>query len=159
MDNRFMGVTRYFRSAVAAQANMGIDFKVDYFSMLSINEIVQGRINPAACKEIFAEEKKNTFDDKNETKKKTLINVIICAKTLKTILKANEKVQNTIGEMTGIYYIPAILSDEGLLLFDGGEKRIPWFPREYLIPMVEPKLAIGNADVVDSFTSKSYRSG
>ncbi len=148
-----MGVTKYFRNAVAAQANMGIDFKVDYFSMLSPNEVMQGTINPAVCKGIFAEAKKNSFDDENETKKKPLVNVIICAKTIKTIFEANEKIQDEIDELTGIYYIPAILNEEGLLLFDEGEKKLPWFTREYLMPMVEPKLAIGNADAVDSFMS------
>lgn len=153
MDNKSTGITKYFRSAVAAQANMGIDFKVDYFSVISLNEVMQGRISPAACKSIFVKAKKNTFDDENETKKKPLVNVIICAKTIKTIFEANEKVQDEIDEMTGIFYIPAILNEEGLLLFDEGEKKLPWFPREYLMPMVEPKLAVGNADAVDSFMS------
>lgn len=153
MDNKSTGITKYFRSAVAAQANMGIDFKVDYFSVISPNEVMQGRISPAACKSIFVKAKKNTFDDENETKKKPLVNVIICAKTIKTIFEANEKVQDEIDEMTGIFYIPAILNEEGLLLFDEGEKKLPWFPREYLMPMVEPKLAVGNADAVDSFMS------
>lgn len=153
MDNKSTGITKYFRSAVAAQANMGIDFKVDYFSVISLNEVMQGRISPAACKSIFVKAKKNTFDDENETKKKPLVNVIICAKTIKTIFEANEKVQDEIDEMTGIFYIPAILNEEGLLLFDEEEKKLPWFPREYLMPMVEPKLAVGNADAVDSFMS------
>lgn len=153
MDNKSTGITKYFRSAVAAQANMGIDFKVDYFSVISPNEVMQGRISPAACKSIFVKAKKNTFDDENETKKKPLVNVIICAKTIKTIFEANEKVQDEIDEMTGIFYIPAILNEEGLLLFDEEEKKLPWFPREYLMPMVEPKLAVGNADAVDSFMS------
>ena len=153
MNDRLIGITKYFRSAVAAQANMGIDFKVDYYSILSPNEVVQGKINTSACKSIFAEAKKNTFDDENEAKKKPFVNVIICAKTIKTIFVANEKVQDEIDELTGIYYIPAILNEEGSLLFDEGEKKLPWFPREYLMPMVEPKLAIGNTDVVDSFMS------
>lgn len=153
MNDKLKGITKYFRSAVASQSNMGIDFKVDYYSILSLNEVVQGRINSSACNKIFAEAKKNTFDDENEAKKKSLVNVIICAKTIKTIFQANEKVQDEIDELTGIYYIPAILNTEGLLLFDEGEKKLPWFPREYLMPMVEPKLAIGNADAVDNFIS------
>lgn len=148
-----MGVTKYFRSAVAAQSNMGIDFKMDYFGMLSLNEVVQGRINPATCKEIIAEAKKNTFYDENGAKKKPLVNVIICAKTMKTIFEANEKIQDEIDELTGIFYIPAILNEQGQLLLDEGDKKLPWFPREYLMPMVEPKLAIGDVDAVDSFMS------
>lgn len=146
-------ITKYFRSAVAAQANMGIDFKADYFSIISPDEVIQGRINPAECKRIFAEAEKTTFDDENGPKKKPYVNVIICAKTIKTIFESNEKVQDEIDELTGIYYIPAILSEQGQLLFDENEKKLPWFPREYLMPMVEPKLAIGHADAVDSFMS------
>lgn len=153
MNNRVKGITRYLRSAVAAQSNMGIDFKADYFSILNPHEITQGRINPSACKEIFAEAIKNSLDDENETKKKSHVNVIICAKTIKTIFEANERIQYEIDELTGIYYIPAVLNEEGLLFFDEGENKLPWFPREYLIPVVEPKLAIGHADAVDYFMS------
>lgn len=153
MNNRVKGITRYLRSAVAAQANMGIDFKVDYFSILNPREVTQGRINPSACKGIFAEAIKNSLNDEHEAKKKSFVNVIICAKTIKTIFEANERIQHEFDELTGIYYIPAVLNEEGLLLFDEGENKLPWFPREYLIPMVEPKLAIGNADTVDNFMS------
>lgn len=153
MDNKTIEITKYFRSAVASQSSMGIDFKVDYFSAVEIEEVIQGRINPVACDAIFLEAKKNTSDDENETKKKTLVNVIICAKTIKTIFETNDKTQTSIEELTGIYYIPALLDEEGSLLFDEGEKKLPWFPREYLMPMVEPTLAVGNADVVDSFMS------
>lgn len=153
MDYKTKEITKYFRSAVAAQANMGIDFKVDTFYIIDPKEVVQGKINFTACKSIFAEAKKSTFDDENEAKKKSLVNVIICAKTIKTLFEANEKLQDEIDELTGVYYIPAILNAEGTLLFDEGDKKLPWFPREYLRPMVEPKLAIGDAEVVDNFMS------
>lgn len=153
MDCNSKALTKYFRSAVAAQANMGIDFKGDDFSIISPDEVIQGRINPEACQSIFAEAEKTGSDDKSKPKKKQLVNVIICAKTIKIIFESNEKVQNEIDELTGVYYIPAILNNQGQLLFDDSENKLPWFPREYLIPMVEPKLAIGNADDVDRFMS------
>lgn len=34
MNNRLIGLTKYFRNAVAAQANLGIDFKLDTFLYL-----------------------------------------------------------------------------------------------------------------------------
>lgn len=153
MNDKSQEITNYFRSTVAAQANMGIDFKADYFSILSLDEVIQGEINLIASKRIFAEAKKDTLDDENKAKNKPLVHVIICAKTIKTVFKANEKVQDEIDELTGIYYIPAILNEQGQLLFDEGEKKLPWFPREYLMPMVEPQLAIGDADAVDGFMS------
>ncbi|MBP2657698.1 MAG: hypothetical protein H6Q69_730 [Firmicutes bacterium] len=153
MNNKSKEITGYFRSAVAAQANMGIDFKVDNYYILDPKEVMRGKINPTVCKNIFTEVNKSTFDDENEAKKKSLLNVIICAKTIKTIYEANEKVQDEIEELTGVYYIPAILNEESLLLFDEGDKKLPWFPREYLVPMLEPKLAIGEAETVDNFMS------
>jgi len=153
MNNRLIEITKYFRNAVAAQSNMGIDFKDDKFFIVDPKELVQGRINPVACKGVFTEAKKNTIDDEDESKKKSLVNVIICTKTIKTIFEDNEKVQDEIEELTGVYYIPAILNSEGLLIFNEGDKKLPWFPREYLVPMVEPKLAIGDAEAVDNFMS------
>lgn len=41
MDDRTKEITKYFRSAVAAQANMGVDFKVDQYFMLDLGEVVQ----------------------------------------------------------------------------------------------------------------------
>lgn len=153
MNNNLMEMTKYFRSSVAAQSNMGIDFKVDYYSILSLNEVVQGKINPVECNKIFTQAKKNTSDDEDNIKKKPVVNVIICARAIKTVFEANKTVQDEIDELTGIYYIPALLHENGALLFDKADKRLPWFPREYLIPMVEPKLAIGDSATVDSIMS------
>ncbi|WP_311975579.1 DEAD/DEAH box helicase [Anoxybacteroides rupiense] len=153
MDNKVKNMTRYFRNAVAAQANMNIDFKADSFYKLSVKEVIEGKIHPIVCKNIFKEAKNNSKDDENQNKEKTFVNVIICAKTVRTIFEANEKKQHQFAELTGIYYVPAVLNEKGLLLFDEDGKKLPWFPREYLAPMVEPKLAIGNADAVDRFMS------
>jgi len=146
-------ITKYFRSAVAAQANMEIDFKADNYYIINSEELESGKINPDVCANIFTEVRKSSFEDENGLKKKTLINVIICAKTIKTIFEANAKTQDEIEELTGVFYIPAILNIEGMLLFDVGNTKLPWFPREYLQPMIEPKLAVGDADAVDSFMS------
>lgn len=153
MNNKSLEITKYFRSAVAAQANMGIDFKDDYFTEVNPEQVVQGKIDPLVCKNIFKEADKNGFDNATELTKKSLVNVIICAKTVKTVYEANEEVQDEIDKLTGIYYIPAILNLEGKLSFDDGDEKLPWFPREYLAPMLEPKLAIGKSEAVDRFMS------
>lgn len=146
-------LTKYFRSAVAAQNNMGIDFKEDKFYILNPEELLSGKINIDICESIFQEVKKNINEDENGVNKNTITNVVICAKTIKTIFAANEKFQDEIEELTGVFYIPAILNVEGMLSFDNGNKKLPWFPREYLQPMIEPKLAIGRAEEVDKFIS------
>lgn len=153
MSNKTKEITKYFRSAVAAQANMEIDFKKDDYEIIAPGEVLRGELNAMACEAIFAAAKKDADNTESETNKKNEINVIICAKTIKSIYIANEKIQDDIEELTGVFYIPAILSREGKLAFDDGDKKLPWFPREYLQPMVEPKLAIGYVDTVDDFVS------
>lgn len=105
MNNKSLEITKYFRSAVAAQANMGIDFKDDYFTEVNPEQVVQGKIDPLVCKNIFKEADKNGFDNATELTKKSLVNVIICAKTVKTVYEANEEVQDEIDKLTGIYYL------------------------------------------------------
>lgn len=151
--NNSKEMTKYFRSAVAAQSNMGIDFKDDKFYILSRDELISGKINTEICKEIFSDIKKGNFEEGNDAKKRNSVNIIFCAKTVKTIFEDNEKVQDEIEELTGLYYIPAVLDSRGNLKFDDGDKKLPWFPREYLMPMIEPKLAVGTADEVDGFMS------
>lgn len=164
MSNNVKAITEYFRNAVASQANMGIDFKQDFYSIIRPDEVLRGRINEETCAEFFAEVNKPHQKDKmsrekykmsrqEEQKKKTVVNVIICAKTIKTMFEENAKLHEDIEELTGIYFIPAILTDRGLLSFDGANKKLPWFPRAYLLPMVEPKLAVGTAEAVDFFMS------
>lgn len=148
-------ITKYFRSAIVAQSNRGIDFKTDHFYKLALEELVAGKIDSEVCKNIFEEAKKGTFDDTNKANKQPILSVILCAKTIKTIFDANAKIQDEIEDLTGVYYIPANLSIEGVLSFDNSENKLPWFPREYLQPMVEPKLAIGDAKVVDNFISNN----
>ena len=153
MINKTKEITRYFRSAVASQANMGIDFKADTYHIIDSDQLIQGSINSATCKSIFSEAKKSISDDEGESNKKSIIHIIVCAKIIKTIFDASQRVQDEIDKLTGVFYIPAILDNKGKLLFDDADKKLPWFPREYLYPMIEPKLSIGYSDSVDSFIS------
>ncbi|MEA5024239.1 hypothetical protein SDC9_09350 [bioreactor metagenome] len=158
MDLKTQEITKYFRSAVAAQSYKEIVFKDNFFQMVEAVELLEGRINPRITQELFTEAKRNSGhedaeESKKKTKEKSCLNVIICAKAIKTIFEANEKIQDEIDELTGVYFIPALLKLDGALSFDGDERKLPWFPREFLHPMVEPKLAIGTTDAVDDFMS------
>lgn len=159
MNFKTQEIMKYFRSAVAAQSNKEIVFKDNPFQMVEAAELLQGRINPQATQELFAEaNRKNSGpEDEDESKKKakekSLLNIIICSKAIKTIFDANEKVQDEIDQLTGVYFIPALLKLDGALSFDGEKRKLPWFPREFLHPMVEPKLAIGTTGAVDDFMS------
>ncbi|MFV0381173.1 MAG: AAA domain-containing protein [Breznakia sp.] len=151
MNNESKKITKYLRNAVAAQANMGIDFKVDAFFKVTRDAVTQGKIDLSICSEDFAKGINNACN--NGTKAKDFVDVIICAKTIKTLFEENEKIKNDLDELTGIYYIPAKLDAQGFLYFDDVDKKLPWFPREYLVPMVESQLAIGSISIVDGFMS------
>ncbi|OPA73469.1 DNA helicase [Paenibacillus selenitireducens] len=145
-------ITRYFRSAVAAQTHTGINFKTDPFYILDSAELINGQIDAEISAKVFSEAIKKNSDEENKLPKNVL-NVIISAKTVKTIFDAYEKTQDEVDELTGVYFIPAILHRGGKLTYDKDDKKIPWFPREYLQPMVEPKLSVGYLDDVDQFIS------
>jgi energy-coupling factor transporter ATP-binding protein EcfA2 len=153
MSSKTKEITKYFRSAVAAQSNMSIDFKKDDYQIILPQEVLRGELNLTTCEAIFADSNKDADDSESKTNKKTDLHVIICAKAIKTLYSANTKIQDEIEELTGVFYIPAILNRTGKLAFNDGDKNLPWFPREYLQPMVDPKLAIGYEDTVDTFVS------
>ncbi|WP_282937631.1 AAA domain-containing protein [Paenibacillus sp. RC67] len=152
MSRQSQNITKYFRSAVSAQANTGLEFKNEPFFIIEASQLLEGRIHSEICEKVFIEANKgsNYEDDKF---KKTTINVIVSAKTVKTIYEANAKIQDDVDELTGLFFIPARMDNSGKLYFDSENKKLPWFPREYLQPMVESKLAIGSASNVDSFIS------
>lgn len=152
MNREAESVTKYFRSAVAAQANTGLDFKNDTFFIIEPSQFLEGRIHSEVCEKVFVEANKDS-NDEGYKPKKTSINVIACIKTVKTIYEASAKIQDDIDELTGLFFVPAKLNDKGYLSFDSDNKKLPWFPREYLQPMIEPKLAIGSASDVDSYIS------
>lgn len=150
MNSKTKAMTKYFRSAVAAEDNIKIDFGKDKYYNINLQELAGGIINSKVCNNIFEEKRneKNHNDDKA-----TLINVIICPKTIRTVFDSNKRVQDKIEELTGVFYIPAILNLNGTLSYDNGNKKLPWFPREYLNPMLEFKLAVGLEAEVDKFMS------
>ncbi|EST54688.1 DNA helicase [Brevibacillus panacihumi W25] len=151
MNISAQAITQYFRSIVAANSHSGIDFKTDAFYILNPEEIIRGQIDQEVSTKIFIEANKS--DDERYKVQKNALSVLICMKTVKTIFEAYEKTQDEIDELTGIYFIPAILYRDGKLAYNSSDKKVPWFPREYLQPMVEPKLSVGHVDDVDRFIS------
>ncbi len=83
MTRQAKQLTKYFRSAVAAQNNMGIDFKEDKFYILNPEELLSGKISIDICESIFKEAKHNNNEDENGINKNTITNVVICSKTVR----------------------------------------------------------------------------
>ncbi len=145
MSNKIKEITSYFKSAVASQVNKGIEFKEGNYYQFAFDELINGQID----KGIF--EKLSKVSSGN--KEKDSINVIIVAKTIKTIFDSQEKRNSNFEDLTGVYYIPSILKKDGSLHYDEG--KFPWIPREFLQPMIEPILSMGNYKDYDNYMSES----
>lgn len=141
MTSNAKSMISYFRSAIAAQLNNNIDFKkTEDYKIISSSELEQGVIQEAAA--IFEEINKPLGKKKEKI---VSLQVIIAAKTLQTIISDAQKTDENAEELMGIFFIPAILNIDGTLSFDAENKRIPWFPRELLDPILEVPIAIGKA--------------
>ena len=138
MSRQSQNITKYFRSAVSAQANTGLEFKNEPFFIIEAAQLLEGRIQIETCERVFTEVNKSSEDNKF---KKTTINVIVSVKTVKTIYEANSKVQDDVDELTGLFFVPAKMDTNGNLYFDSKTKSYlgslesiynPWLSRNWL---------------------------
>lgn len=145
MNDKINKITLYLRSAVAAQVNRSIDFKEDNYYDFPFEQFLDGKIDEFIYKKLLGSDIDNSDRD--------TINVIIVAKTIKTIFESQVKKNSDIKDLTGIFFIPAILKEDGTLYYSEG--KLPWIPREFLQPLVEEILSVGHHKDFDSCMSKN----
>ena len=148
-------ITRYLKKAVLAQVDRCIDFKNDEFYKISKEEFYKGEIDPNITLKLF---KNNKAEEKNTDKEKEKIDenlyIIIAVKVIRTIEEGSQKKDEETEDLTGIYFIPAMLNKEKSVLLPAIEdNKLPWFPREFLKPMIEPELAIGDNQIFEQILS------
>ena len=146
-------ITRYLKKAVLAQVDRCIDFKNDEFYKISKEEFYKGEIDPNITLKLF---KNNKAEEKNTDKEKEKIDenlyIIIAVKVIRTIEEGSQKKDEETEDLTGIYFIPAMLNKEKSVLLPAIEdNKLPWFPREFLKPMIEPELAIGDNQIFEYY--------
>lgn len=134
-------ITNYFKSALLAQKHPIIDFKdsKDTYKIITKEEFEDGIIDVAIADEWVKGE--------NDA-----IDVLIVPKTIKTVFENAAKITHKIEELTGILYVPATLHKSGELRYS---EKVPWIPREFLAPMIDPQLSLGSMDDVDTFLSNT----
>ena len=140
-------VTSYLRDAVSVQNEKVIDFKKDKFWTISRENYYEGKIDMSICNSLFEEVEKKKKVSKNSE------NILIVAKTIKTIIRNSININNNIDELIGVYYVPAKLSSDGILSFR--KEKSPWIPREFLAPMVDAQVCIGKRIDFDEALSKT----
>ncbi len=137
-----MSITKYFRSAIIAQSNVNIDFKNDKFTTVNFGEVSKGKIEEF---DFFSN--RYLFGESNNVEK---ANVIIALKIVQLKHDDGAKYENNIPELSALMFMPATLSKNGEINLPR-ENKLPWIPRDYLFPMVEPILSIGNVDTYNKY--------
>ena len=143
-------ITQYLKKTVLAQVDKSIDFKNDEFYKISKEEFFNGMIDPNITLKLFKNNKKEEIKEKIDEN----LYVIIAVKVIRTIEEGSQKKDEEIEDLTGIYFIPAMLNKEKSILLPSIEdNKLPWLPREFLKPMIEPELAIGDNKIYEQVLS------
>lgn len=155
MLKRNIQITNYLKKAILAQVDKTIDFKNDEFYKISKENFIEGTIDPNITLKLFQKSKKDNPkpSEKEQENIDENLYVILAAKVIKTEVEGSQK-KEELEDLTGIFYIPARLSKKTSTLLPAMEdNKLPWFPREILKPMIEPELAIGDAEEYDKVVS------
>lgn len=145
-----MKTTKYLRKALAAQISPRIDIKNDDLYITNIHQVSSGNSFGEYYDKLFKEnEKRRPAKEPSKDAFEILI-------ALKTILpRFEERSRNTKqpDELTCVFFVPAMLHKGGFLAYNDG--KLPWFVREFMEPMIEAELSIGNAADIDAFLSQT----
>lgn len=145
---KMKSVTRYFRNAVAASMQGTVNYKKERFFVVTEGELLSGKLSEENNFNIWKMEYDAESD--NDEEKLKIKNVIIALKTLATEFRDGGKMEDNIEEMTSFFFLPLCVTRTGKLCMPV-EGKIPWIPREYLRPMEDPLLAVGDGEKYDEF--------
>ena len=141
-------ISKYFRDALIASNNSAIDFaKEKTYTVLSRENFHAGLLNESETNDFQKKFKKGVRE----------ADVIAVYKTIKTEYDNGEK-STELESLTGIFYIPATISfpspkDMPCAKLSVNNKKLPWFPREFLAPMIDSKICLGRIEDVDRYLS------
>lgn len=152
-----MDITNYLKCSILASLQQCINLKdnLEYDIINNANDFKKGCLS----KDIFIKlkslqnkkKKEEKLDDLEFDENTKNIDVIILARTIKTEYIDMDKYNQNIEELMGIYLVPAKLGYDGKLYFS--QNKVPWFPREYLYPMIDEQISVGKMSDADDFLS------
>lgn len=149
MNEQQKRISRYLRNAVAAQVNAKIDFKKISFEKCDREAFVQGILDEGIFRSLLTKEELKRERENPEKRVREFDVLLICA--VKPQFDGQERIDTGVEDLTGIYYIPAKLNEAGVLRQN--EEKLPWFPREFLSPMTEVELSLGEVTEYNQFLS------
>lgn len=136
-------ITKYFHHAVTAQCNPRIDFANTKYVILSKNDFEKG---------LVSEDVLNRYIKEIGNCKDESFNVIIAAKTVVTHFVQGVRHNEQPDDLTSVFFIPAVLTVDGTLKFC---QKYPIIPREYLEPMIEADVSIGEIERLNQYFLKN----
>ena len=142
-------ITKYFRNAVAASSQGTHEYKDNDFRTISFKELEEGYIGDDTLNFLWEDKKEQDIDTADESKG-NIKNVMIALKTVSSEFEDSEKTENNIEEMLSIFFLPVSINRRGQLI-PPDEGKMPWIPREYLNPMEDPQIAVGDSDKYDEY--------
>jgi hypothetical protein len=156
VDSTQRKITKYLRDAVISQKTQQIEvteksFKIP-FSMLDT-----GKIQSAECQCLFEGMDKQApyLIEKPDVnvgeEEKQDIKVIIATQVVNVKAEGGVKHESPIADLTGTFFLPASLSKKGILM--PGTDSIPWIPRDFLSPVMDDALIVGEVQKVDAYIS------
>lgn len=142
-------ITEYFRNAVSASSQGTHEYKDNDFCTISIEELETGCIGKTTFDFLWKDKHEQDIDADDESKE-NIKNVIIALKTVSTEFQDSEKTENNIQEMLSIFFLPVSINRSGQLI-PPDEGKLPWVPREYMNPIEDPQIAVGDSDKYDEY--------
>lgn len=134
-------MTQYFRDSIAAKAS--IDLSNKRVAHTTLESIESG----------YADN--NWFHYLGGKKEDTQLEIMIVVKTIQPTFQVQEKVDTKKNELEGIFFLPAILHRNSALQLP--ENKVPWIARDYLNPIIDKELAIGDLEDFDHFMEVNYK--
>ena len=150
-------ITKYLRDAVVSLQTQQIEITKESVK-IQFSELEAGQIRPETCLHFFEMENKQSASapedldvDVVEEKKTHNTKVIVALKVVNVKAEGGVKHESNITDLTGTFFLPASLSDTGILAPETAS--IPWIPRDYLSPIMDNALIVGEVQSVDSYIS------
>lgn len=151
MGFSYRNITKYLKDAVASQQTQQLEI-TEKAIKIPFSAIKMGRVTLTSCQYLFDKEIRTRDTERestnNNTKEKSL-KIIIVAQVINIKAESGIKRESTIKDLTGTFFIPAVLNESGILSPD--QESIPWIPRVYLSPIMDKALIVGKIQDVDSY--------
>lgn len=120
-----------------------IDFKKLDFVKLTKSEFLEGKIE----NDLFTQWETPEFI-------KSLSVVVVLKTALNLFENAKKDAEDENDNISGVFFIPLIVNREGYLMHRLTEKKYPWIPRNYLMPIEEQPYVLGDLIEYEEFLSQ-----